>query len=322
MEKIWDVTALGELLVDFTPLESRGPNPAFEANPGGAPCNVLAMLSALGRKTAFIGKVGADYFGGMLHSALEELGISAEGLLHDRTYNTTLAFVHNDTAGERSFSFYRKPGADSMLRSQEVPFSLIEQSRIFHFGTRSMTDEPALEATRKALDCAKGCGALISFDPNLRPPLWESLAIAKDRMREGFSACDVLKIAGEELNFITGIGDQNRAALFLMDHYQIPLVFVTSGREGSAAYYPGGILRQETFLDVSTVDTTGAGDIFFGCMLDSILRLGPEGFSPQEMQEALRFASAAAAIVTTRPGAMRSVPRREEVDAFLNGHPL
>ena len=156
----------------------------------------------------------------------------------------------------------------------------------------------------------------------IRDSLWESLAIAKDRMREGFSACDVLKIAGEELNFITGIGDQNRAALFLMDHYQIPLVFVTSGREGSAAYYPGGILRQETFLDVPTVDTTGAGDIFFGCMLDTILRLGPEGFSPQEMQEALRFASAAAAIVTTRPGAMRSVPRREEVDAFLNGHPL
>ena len=308
MEKNIDVTALGELLVDFTPVEGPGPNPVFEANPGGAPCNVLAMLSALGRKTAFIGKVGADYFGGMLHSALEELGISTEGLLHDRMFPTTLAFVHNDEAGERSFSFYRKPGADSMLRSQEVPEGLIEASRIFHFGTLSMTDEPALEATRKALDCAKQCGAFISFDPNLRPPLWETLAIAKDRMREGFSACDVLKIAGEELNFITGIGDQNRAAAFLMDHYQIPLIFVTCGREGSTAYFPGGSLRQEAFLDVPTIDTTGAGDNFASGFICGLL----EG---KGLKECAAFANCTASLSVESVGATTGVRDREQVEA-------
>ena len=317
MEKQYDVVALGELLVDFTTVKSQGKRPVFQANPGGAPCNVLAMLATLGKKTAFIGKVGSDYFGAMLHHALEDLGISTEGLIHDASYNTTLAFVHNDEQGEREFSFYRKPGADQMLRSKEVSLELIEKARIFHFGSLSMTDEPSLEATRKAIEHAQKSKVLLSFDPNLRPALWENLGTAKDRIREGFSACEVLKISKEELAFITGMGDLDRAARFVMDHYQIPLLFVTCGKQGSTAYFPGGIVHQETFLQVPTIDTTGAGDTFYGCMLNFLLEWDGNPVSQEEMGQALRFANAAASLITTRKGAMEVMPAQEEIEELL-----
>ena len=196
MDKIYDVTAMGEMLIDFTKNgESEQGNGLFEACPGGAPCNVLAMLNKLGRKTAFIGKVGNDQFGRLLKDTIDAIGIETKGLILDEEIKTTLAFVHTFPDGDREFSFYRKPGADMMLEEKEVDEELIRGSKVFHFGTLSMTDEPVRTATKKALETAKEAGCLITFDPNLRPPLWKSLDEAKEMMEYGFTQCDVLKIS-------------------------------------------------------------------------------------------------------------------------------
>ena len=193
MEKMYDVTAMGEMLIDFTMNgQSEQGNNLFEACPGGAPCNVLAMLNKLGRRTAFVGKVGNDQFGRLLKDPIEELGIETRGLVMDQEINTTLAFVHTFPDGDREFSFYRKPGADMMLSEGEVDYEMIRRSKVFHFGTLSMTDEPVKSATKKALEEAKKAGCLITFDPNLRPPLWKSLDDAKEMMEYGFRYCDML----------------------------------------------------------------------------------------------------------------------------------
>ena len=190
----YDVTALGELLIDFTEngTSSQG-NPIMEANPGGAPCNVLAMLERLGKKTAFIGKVGKDMFGNQLKAAVEEVGIDTKALIMDKEVHTTLAFVHTYPDGDRDFSFYRNPGADMMLTQEEVPDDLIRDSRIFHFGTLSSTHEGVRKATRHAIEVAKDAGCIITFDPNLRPPLWKSLEDARVEIEYGLTKCDVLK---------------------------------------------------------------------------------------------------------------------------------
>ena len=208
MEKKYDVTALGELLIDF-PMNGKSEqgNSLFEACPGGAPCNVLAMLNKLGRKTALSGKVGKDQFGQLLKDTIEEIGIDARGLLLDEKIHTTLAFVHTFPDGDREFSFYRNPGADMMLAEDEVDYDLIRSSKVFHFGTLSMTDEPIRTATKKALEAAKEAGCLITFDPNLRPPLWNSLEEAKEMMEYGFRYCDMLKISDNEIQFVTGKED-------------------------------------------------------------------------------------------------------------------
>ena len=203
-----DVVALGELLIDFTEngISSQG-NPLFEANPGGAPCNVLAMLTKLGHKTAFIGKVGNDFFGKQLEQTIIDVGIDASGLQKDDDVHTTLALVHTYPDGDRDFSFYRNPGADMMLKEEEVPEELIKGTRIFHFGTLSMTHEGVRNATKKALRAAKEAGAVISFDPNLRPQLWKKLGDAADKMWYGISQCDILKISDDEISFLTGTAD-------------------------------------------------------------------------------------------------------------------
>ena len=233
--KQFDVVALGELLIDFTQngFSTQG-NPIFEANPGGAPCNVLAMLQKLGRKTAFIGKVGDDGFGTQLRLVARETGIDVEHLLSDPTVHTTLAIVHTKPDGDRDFSFYREPGADMMLREDELPHSLLEDCRIFHFGTLSMTHPGVRAATRTAVRTAKAAGALISFDPNLRPPLWKSLEEAKEQMEWGLGVCDILKIADNELEFLTGETDFGRGAERLKKRFpNIRLLNVTAGAEGS-----------------------------------------------------------------------------------------
>ena len=200
MDKLYDITALGELLIDFAMNgQSEQGNNLFEACPGGAPCNVLAMLNKLGRKAAFIGKVGADQFGRLLKETISEVGIHAEGLCMDEEIPTTLAFVHTFPDGDREFSFYRKPGADMMLDEKDVNYDIIRNSKVFHFGTLSMTGEPARTATKKALETAKEAGCLITFDPNLRPPLWKTLDEAKEQMEYGFGYCDVLKISDNEI---------------------------------------------------------------------------------------------------------------------------
>ena len=320
MRKEYDVTALGELLIDFCENGSSGEgNPLLEANPGGAPCNVLAMLQKLGRKTAFIGKVGQDLFGSTLRETIEAVGINSEGLVMDKDVHTTLAFVHTFPDGDREFSFYRSPGADMMLRREEVLKEKIQASRIFHFGTLSFTHESVKEASEYAIQCAKEAGAWISFDPNLREPLWENLEEAKKAMEYGMECCDILKIADNELTFITGETDYDKGALYLKEKYKIPLICVTLGKNGSRAYYKDWITAAEPFLQENTIETTGAGDTFTGCILDTVLEKGLEELTKEDLRQMLRFANAAAALITTKKGALKVMPEKVEIEQLLSG---
>lgn len=316
--KTYDVTALGELLIDFTEngTSSQG-NPILEANPGGAPCNVLAMLNQLGKKTAFIGKVGRDSFGQMLKETVESSGTDVSNLVMDDTVHTTLAFVHTAPDGDRQFSFYRNPGADMMLTKQEVMADIISNSRIFHFGTLSSTHEGVREATRYAIDVAKEGGALISFDPNLREPLWDTLEDAKREISYGLGKCDILKISDNEIEFMTGTTDYTKGVASLQERYQIPLIFATLGKEGSRAYYKDVMVEVGPFLQEHTIETTGAGDTFEGCALNYILDHGLEGLTKEDLKELLTFANAGASIITTRRGALKVMPTPEEIRQLI-----
>lgn len=318
--KKFDVTALGELLIDFTDngLSSQG-NTMFEANPGGAPCNVLAMLNRAGRKTAFIGKVGQDIFGYKLKAVLEEVGIDTSNLVMDEEARTTLAFVQTLAGGDRDFSFYRNPGADMMLRADELHEELLKDTRIFHFGTLSMTHDQVREATRKAVAIAKENGALISFDPNLRPPLWKSLEDAREQVAYGLSQCDILKISDNEIQWFTGEEDFDEGIARLREQYHIPLILLSMGKTGSRAYYKDFKVEVAPFLQKNTIETTGAGDTFGGSCLHYVLKYGLEDLDEQKLQEMLTFANGAASIITTRKGALRVMPSLEEVEALIKG---
>ena len=319
MDKKYDVTALGELLIDFTDNgKSAQGNTLFEANPGGAPCNVLAMLNRLGHSTAFIGKVGRDIFGLKLKAVLEESGIDTAGLIVDADARTTLAFVQTLPDGDRDFSFYRNPGADMLLTADEVDGELIRSSRLFHFGTLSMTHEGVRKATKKAVRLAKESGAVISFDPNLRPPLWRSLDEAKEQAAWGFSQCDVLKISDNEIQWFTGEEDFDQGIERLRKEYDIPLILLSMGRNGSRAYYKDLRIEKAPFLQKGTIETTGAGDTFGGCCLHFVLKYGLNGLNEERLTEMLTFANAAASIITTRKGALRVMPEADEVERFLS----
>lgn len=316
--KKYDVVALGELLVDFTEsgVSPQG-NPLLEANPGGAPCNVLAMLNKLGKKTAFIGKVGQDSFGRMLLEAVKESGTDVRNLVLDEKTPTTLAFVRTLPDGDRDFSFYRNPGADMMLRREEVMEEVIRDGRIFHFGTLSSTHEGVREATRYALRVARENGLLISFDPNLREPLWPSLEAARREIEYGLSQCDILKISDNELEFMTGTADYTRGVSVLRESYPIPLIFVTMGRDGSRAYYQDTVVEARPFLQEATIETTGAGDTFEACALNYILEHGMEELSEEQLKELLVFANAGASLITTRKGALKAMPEAEEIRKLI-----
>lgn len=318
MDKQYDVVALGELLIDFTEngLSGQG-NPLLEANPGGAPCNVLAMLNKLGRKTAFIGKVGNDQFGKMLKEVVEESGTDVSGLAMDEQVHTTLAFVHTFPDGDREFSFYRNPGADMMLTKEEVDPEIIKNARIFHFGTLSSTHAGVREATRYAIDVAKENGLLVSFDPNLREPLWESLDQAKEEILYGMSRCDILKISDNEMEFMTGTTDYNKGVEMLREQFDIPLICVTLGREGSRAFYKDMIVEAAPFVREDTIETTGAGDTFEACTLNYILEHGLEDLTEENLKEMLTFANAGASIITTRKGALKVMPEKEEIEKVI-----
>ena len=317
--KEYDVAALGELLIDFTGNgTSEQGNPVFEANPGGAPCNVLAMLSKLGDKTAFIGKVGKDFFGEQLKEAIKEVGIDASALCMDEEIHTTLALVHTYPDGDRDFSFYRNPGADMMLREDEIPEEVIQNSKIFHFGTLSMTHEGVRNATKKALDIAKAAGAVISFDPNLRPPLWNDLEDAKEQVLYGLGYCDILKISDNEIQWLTGEEDYTHGVAWIKERYNIPLILVSMGKEGSRAYYGNTMVEVHPFLQKNTIETTGAGDTFCGCVLHYICDHGLENLTEENLTEMLRFANAAASLITTKKGALRVMPEVEEIQALLS----
>lgn len=316
--RLFDVTALGELLIDFTEngTTSQG-NPLLEANPGGAVCNVLAMLGRLGKKTAFIGKVGQDMFGTQLKNAVEEVGIDTRALFMDEEVHTTLAFVHTYPDGDRDFSFYRNPGADMMLTKNEVPEDLIQNSRLFHFGTLSSTHEGVREATRHAIEVAKNAGCIITFDPNLRPPLWKSLDDARREIEYGMTKCDVLKISDNEVEFLFDTTDYDKGAALIREKYNIPLVLITMGKAGSRAYYKDMRVEAAPFLQKTTIETTGAGDTFCASTLNYILEHGLENLTEENLMEMLTFANAAASLITTRKGALRVMPSRQEVIDFI-----
>lgn len=313
--KTIDVTALGELLVDFTQNGySAAGNPIMEANPGGAPCNVLAMLTKLGKKCAFIGKVGKDTFGDMLENTLKEVGIDTRGLKRDRRVHTTLAFVHTAPDGDRSFSFYRNPGADANLEEKELDEDLIKSSRIFHFGSLSLTDEPCRSATVKALQIAKETGCIISCDPNLRESLWPDLETAREQIAKGIAECDILKISDNEVIFMTGEEDLDRAAAILLEKYpNIKLMNLTAGGSGSIAFYGGSIVREEGVHVDKVIETTGAGDTFCGCVLNYILEHGLEGLTENNLHEMLKYANRAASVIIQRKGALKVMPEKEEI---------
>ena len=316
--KKYDVTALGELLIDFTENGVSGQgNPLFEANPGGAPCNVLAMLTKLGHKTAFIGKVGDDFFGKQLKEAIEEVGIDSTGLCMDKEIHTTLAMVHTYPDGDRDFSFYRNPGADMMLKESEVKEELIKESKLFHFGTLSMTHEEVRKATKKAIQIAEEAGNIISFDPNLREPLWNSLDEAKEQILYGLSHCHILKISDNEIQWLTGLEDYTDGVKWILERYQIPLILVSMGKEGSRAYYGGKMVEVKPFIQKNTIETTGAGDTFCGCVLHYICEHGLDNLTEENLFEMLQFANAAASIITTRKGALRVMPEEKEIAGLL-----
>ena len=316
--KKYDVVALGEQLIEFTAngVSAQG-HTIFEANPGGAPCNVLAMLNQLGRKTAFMGKVGVDIFGNKLKGVLDEVGIDTSALLMDPDVRTTLAFVQTFADGDRDFSFYRNPGADMMLTEGEVDGEMLAQCRVFHFGTLSMTHENVRKATKKAIAIAKENGAVISFDPNLRPPLWSSLDLAKEQVDYGLRQCDVLKISDNEIQWFTGKEDYDEGIKVLQDTYHIPLILLSMGKEGSRAYYRDLRVERAPYLQENTIETTGAGDTFGGSCLNFVLEYGLDGLDEEKLSYMLSFANAAASLITTRKGALRVMPKPEEVEKLM-----
>ena len=312
---MYDVVALGELLIDFTCQSvDDGGYPTMAAHPGGAPANFLAALTKFGAKTAMLGKVGTDSFGKMLTSTLEKAGIETRGLVADDSVFTTLAFVILDETGNREFSFSRKPGADTCITFEELDLSLIGNAKVFHFGTLSLTDEPARSATREAVAYAKSKGLLVTYDPNLRKPLWKDLNTAKEQITWGLTQADVVKISDEEVDFLWGLGVEEGAA-YILQNFGVKLVFVTCGADG--CFFQNGVAsgRVPSLNGIHVVDTTGAGDIFGGSAVWKLLQLGkkPEKLTKEELQAVVGFACTSAGLSTTRPGGISSVPDLKEV---------
>ena len=314
-----DVVALGELLIDFTCVSADADGyPTMAAHPGGAPANFLAAVTKFGGKTALLGKVGADTFGRLLTGTLEKAGIETRGIVASSDVFTTLAFVTLDEHGDREFAFSRKPGADTQLRFSELELSLIDDTKAFHFGTLSLTDEPARATTYRAVAYAKERGKLITFDPNLRKPLWKDLETAKEQMLWGLSQADMVKISDEEIEFLFGLNPQEGAKKILCD-YGVKLVFATCGADGCWFENQNACGHVDSLKGIKVVDTTGAGDIFGGSAVWKVLQTGkrPEELNEAELREAVHFACTAAGLSTTKPGGISSVPEPEDVFARL-----
>ena len=313
-----DVVALGELLIDFACLSTDADGyPTMAAHPGGAPANFLGALAKYGAKTALMGKVGTDAFGKLLMDTMEKAGISTRGLITTEDVFTTLAFVTFDNHGDRQFSFARKPGADTTISFEELDLQLIDEAKVFHFGTLSLTDEPARTATQKAVAYAKSKGKLITYDPNLRKPLWRDLETARQQLLWGLSQADVVKISDEEVEFLFGMGVAEGAA-HILSTYGVKLVFVTCGPEG--CYFQNAQAKGyvPTLKGLDVIDTTGAGDIFGGSAVWQLLQLekAPETLTEAELRKVTSFACTAASLSTTRPGGLSSVPTLSEIHSI------
>ena len=312
---MFDVVALGELLIDFAPVSvNEAGYPTLAANPGGAPGNFLAALNRYGRKTAMIGKVGEDTFGKLLVGTLRKAGIDTTGIVIDPDQFTTMAFVSLDESGNRDFSFARKPGADTCLRPEEVREDLIAGSRVFHFGTLSLTDEPAASATRKAVELAKKHGLLVSVDPNLRKPLWKTEEDAKTAIEWSLRQADIVKISDEEIDFLWGLSPEEGAKK-LTGEYGVSLVYVTLGPKGCHAETKNCSADVNSPSGIHVVDTTGAGDIFGGSAMSQFLKCGkaPAELTGADLEHIVRFACTAASLSTQKHGGISSVPEEDAV---------
>ena len=310
-----DVVALGELLIDFATQSVDGDRyPTMAAHPGGAPANFLAALTKFGAKTALIGKVGSDTFGNLLLGTLQQAGIETKGMVVTDDVFTTLAFVTFDAHGDRAFAFSRKPGADTCLRFDEIDLSLIDEAKVFHYGTLSLTDEPARSATYEAVAYAKSHGKLITYDPNLRKPLWNDLDEAKKQLLWGLGQADVVKISDEEVEFLFGLGVEEGAA-HILKNFGVKLVFVTCGADG--CFFKNAVAEGHvpSLSGIHVIDTTGAGDIFGGSAVWKLLQLdkAPEALTEEELQDVVTFACTSAGLSTTKSGGISSVPEYDEV---------
>ena len=312
---MFDVVALGELLIDFATLSvNEDGYPTMAANPGGAPANFLAALSKFGAKTALIGKIGTDAFGKMLSGTLQKAGIETKGLVCDEDVFTTLAFVTFDGQGDRSFSFARKPGADTCLNYEEIDLSILDETKIFHFGTLSLTNEPARTATQKCVAYAKSLGKLITYDPNLRKPLWKDLEEARNQLLWGLEQADVVKISDEEVDFLFGLGATDGAD-YILKNYPVKLVFVTCGADGCYYRNQKASGHIPSLSGIQVKDTTGAGDIFGGSAVWKLLQSGtaPQDLTGDQLREIVTFACTSAGLSTTKSGGISSVPEYEAV---------
>jgi len=315
----YDVVALGELLIDFAPVSrSETGYPVLAAQPGGAPGNFLAALNKFGLRTAMIGKVGDDIFGRLLLGTLQAAGIDTSGVLADPSVFTTMAFVSLDESGNRDFSFARKPGADTCLRPEEVNETLLRSTKVFHFGTLSLTDEPAAAATRKAIETAKASGALISLDPNLRKPLWKSEEDAKSAIEWSLHQADIVKISDEEIDFLWGLSPEEGAQKLIRE-YGVSLVYATLGPKGCHAVTASQAVTVSSPSGIHVVDTTGAGDIFGGSAMSQFLRTGkaPKDLTEEELRRIVCFACTAASLSTQKHGGIASVPEETDVQAKM-----
>lgn len=316
---MYDVVALGEALIDFAMISADAEAyPTMAAHPGGAPANFLAALTKFGAKTALITKVGDDSFGRLLLGTMEKAGIDTRGVILDPTVFTTLAFVTLDSRGEREFSFARKPGADTCIRENELDLELIDRAKVFHFGTLSLTDEPARSATVKAVEHARAGGKLISFDPNLREPLWADLEQAKEQMLWGLKMADVVKISDDEVKFLFGL-EPEAGCEYIFNNFDLKLLFVTCGGDGCWYRNARCSGHAESLKGVHILDKTGAGDIFGGSAMYKLLRSGkaPGELDREELEAVVRFASVSAGLSATRAGGISSVPELAEVEARL-----
>ena len=312
---MYDVVAMGELLIDFTCVSKDGEGyPTMAAHPGGAPANFLAALAKFGTSAALLGKVGNDAFGKLLVGTLEQAGIGTSGIIMTDDVFTTLAFVTLDETGNREFSFSRKPGADTCLRYDELNMELIDNAKVFHFGTLSLTDEPARTTTYKAVEYAKAAGKLITYDPNLRKPLWKDLEEAKKQLIWGMTKADVVKISDEEVEFLWGLGVEEGAD-YILKNFDVKLVFVTCGADG--CYFKNSVAsgKVPSLSGIKVVDTTGAGDIFGGSAVYKLLQTGkaPETLNADELREVVTFACTSAGLSTTKPGGISSVHEYQQV---------
>lgn len=320
----FDVCSIGELIMDCTTESSlNSDTPVFKCNPGGAPGNVAACLAKLGKRTTFIGKVGNDLFGSNLIKALGRAGVDTKGVISSNEYNTTLAFVYLTEDGNRSFSFYRKGCADVMLDTKEIDWSILENSAALHFGSVSMTQEPSRSATMSAVSFMKSAGRVVTYDPNYRESLWEDRDEAIEIMLGGMAYADIVKVADEELEILTGIKDVRKAADILMDRYDIKLMLATMGCRGAWCISRNHALYSATY-DVGTVDTNGAGDASMGGLLYCMSELDWdfERLDENALEKCLKFSNASGALTTTRGGAIPAMPGLEEIERCLSNTAL